>query len=287
MPCCSSLPDPFALLARDLAPLYGEREGRAVATVVAEDVFGLSQTDCAVGKGSLLTEADKELLRQITARLLRGEPVQYVTGKARVCGRTFAVGKGCLIPRPETEDLVRLALSLIKARGGRPKLLDIGTGSGCIALTLAMERPDACSVGWDASEEALRWARRNGQRLGGKATFELRDILAPCCDPRLWDAIISNPPYVCQSEAQSMQANVLDWEPPSALFVPDGDAMLFVRAIAAYASQSLLSGGWLALEINEGKAEETLAVLRAHGFGAASTERDRFGKQRIAYCQKT
>ncbi len=271
-------------IADQLATLYPEGEARAVARCVVEDIAHLSPTDVLRGKDSDLSADDKARLRNIVARLLTGEPLQYVLGHATFCGRTFSVRPGCLIPRPETEDLVRHILS--DCRGREASVLDIGTGSGCIAVSLSLAQTASLSItAWDISEEALRIARENGDRLGGCVLFERRDILNVGHEPRRWDVIVSNPPYVCLSEAESMERNVLDYEPHAALFVPDGDALLFHHSIGMFALSHLTVGGRLYMEINSRFADECAVMLRSLGFVSVEVGQDRFGKDRMMLCQ--
>ncbi|MEE0619669.1 MAG: HemK/PrmC family methyltransferase, partial [Prevotella sp.] len=219
-------------LCRRLSPLYGEGEARAIVRMVVEDEFGLSPTDIYMGKVNQLSADERANLEEIVARIANYEPVQYVLGHADFSGRRFAVAPGVLIPRPETA----LLIPMIGSAAARPfTLLDSGTGSGCIAITAALDYPDATVTAWDISDDALRIARANATRLGAQVCFERQDALAPPADTALWDVIVSNPPYICMSERAEMSPHVLDHEPATALFVPDSDPLLFYRATARYA----------------------------------------------------
>ena len=270
-------------LWRPLAAVYDSGEARAIVRYVLDVRFGLSATDVYCGKVTQLSADDQRELGKIMERLGRCEPVQYVLGQSEFCGRQFAVGPGVLIPRPETEDLCGWVVQGLAARGCRaPALLDVGTGSGCIAVTLALDVGGAVVTAWDVSADALRVASSNAARLGAGVSFARVDALRPPADVAKWNAVVSNPPYVRLSERRDMERNVLDYEPEGALFVPDDDPLLFYRAIAGYAATALRPGGELYFEINQAFAGETCSLLRSLGFGTAEVRRDRFGRQRFA-----
>ena len=270
-------------LWHQLAPLYGDGEAKAIAQMVYEVRFGLSLSDLYLGKDTQLSADDQAELQEIAERLADNEPVQYILGVADFCGRTFHVEPGILIPRPETEHLCRL-ISQSAVLPSTPSVLDIGTGSGCIAITLALDIPGAQVTAWDISPIALRVAKDNAQRLGADVTFQEVDILS---SPSLWrgmggglSLIVSNPPYICDSEAEQMEANVLDYEPGLALFVPDDDPLKFYVPIMNYAQSALRAGGQLWLETNplyEEMIEERLLEL---GFEVTAHD-DQFGKTRF------
>lgn len=268
----------YGQLWRSLATIYPAGEAKAIARYVFEVRFGLSATDVYCGKDTQLTADESRELEEIAARLMASEPVQYVLGRADFCGRTFAVAPGVLIPRPETEDLCAMILGRTAAGS---TVLDIGTGSGCIAVTLALGIAGSDVSAWDISDAALAVARRNAAELGAHVSFALRDALAPPADAELWDVIVSNPPYICDSERAAMEQNVTAYEPHTALFVPDSDPLLFYRAIAGYAASALRPGGKLYFEINPRYSGETAAMLRALGYGRVEVAEDRFGRERI------
>lgn len=263
---------------RPLTALYGEGEAKAVARLVMEEHFGLSMADVLCGR-----MGDEAELRQIQQRLLTGEPVQYVLGRAEFGGRWFHVAPGVLIPRPETYELCQWCLPSDPS-GWRGNILDIGTGSGCIACTLAAELPHAKVAAWDISETALAIAQDNARRLHVNVIFSQIDILQLSminCQLSIYDVIISNPPYICQRERTAMERNVLDYEPSLALFVPDDDPLLFYRAIADYAHQALKPGGALYFEINPLYAAELQSLLSKMTYHAIELREDQYGKPRM------
>lgn len=270
---------------RRLAKVYDEAEAKAITRVLAEDLFGLSTADILCGDLDRLPEEDAARLSTAVDRLERMEPVQYVTGKAPFMERVFHVEPGVLVPRPETEQLCRLAIDGLSAASS-PDILDIGTGSGCIAITLALDIPDSRVSAWDISGDALRIAAANAKNLGAKVEFLRQDALNPPSDENRWDAIVSNPPYICDGERKDMQQNVLDYEPHKALFVPDDDPLLFYRSIASYAASSLKNGGILLFEINALYAKDTEDMLHGMGFEEIRSEKDMFGKPRNTICRK-
>lgn len=276
--------------------------------MLLEDLFSLSFADILCGATEHLSDADALRLQQSVDRLLDAEPLQYVTGTAFFCGHPFHVAPGVLIPRPETEWIVDTAVNLVMSSA--PRILDIGTGSGCIATSISLALADRhCHTeAWDISEDALRIAADNAERLGADVKFRRRDALRleeeKSEEMRLekekggadvtsgldaaesWDIIVSNPPYICNREAADMHANVLRHEPHLALFVPDTDPLLFYRAIARYAMRSLRKGGWLLFECNTLYAHDTARMASDMGFAASVVEDDCFGKPRFVKAQK-
>ena len=269
----------YTQLWRSLTPLYSAGEAQAVARTVLEMQFGLTLTDIVCGKVNELS-ADKEMsLHKIFVRLRQGEPVQYVLGRAEFCGLEFSVSPAVLIPRPETARLVDLAAARIS---GPKRMLDVGTGSGCIAISLALRCTAATVEAWDISTDALSVAADNAQRLGARVTFAQRNALNPPADSAVWDVIVSNPPYVAESERKDMEPLVLDHEPQLALFVPDDDALRFYRAISRYAAVALRPGGSLLCEINPRFANDTARRMRDCGFSNVEIIDDDYGKRRFA-----
>lgn len=250
--------------------------------------FDLSMTDIVCGKVESLDESE---LGSIQRRLLAGEPVQYVLGRADFGGRTFMVSPGVLIPRPETYELCQHVVRHL-AHQSSPTVLDIGTGSGCIACTLAAELPQAQVTAWDISEEALDVARRNAEALHVHVAFEQVDVLNTPFSLftfpfSLFNVIVSNPPYIGQSEAATMEPWVLEHEPHQALFVPDDDPLLFYRHIADYAMTALCDDGMLFFEINPRHSEALRQMLTAKGFHDIQVIDDQYGKQRfISACKQ-
>ena len=271
-------------LWHQLAPLYGDGEAKAIAQMVYEVRYGLTLSDIYLGKDTQLSADDQAELKEIAKRLADNEPVQYVLGVADFCGRQYHVEPGILIPRPETEHLCRLITEHVA--NGSPirstrSILDIGTGSGCIAITLALDISGAEVTAWDISPIALRVAKGNAEQLGANVNVIENDMLQQTYQvaPQ-WDLIVSNPPYICDSEADQMEANVLDYEPEIALFVPDDDPLKFYVPIMNFAQSALHPGGQLWLETNplyEEMIEERLLEL---GFNVTAHD-DQFGKTRF------
>lgn len=254
--------------------------------ILLEDVFGLTLTNVCGGALEKMSPSDKQRYSTLKARLQKGEPVQYVTGKAPFCGRFFHVEPGVLIPRPETEELVDTVISAMSVGSQPLNILDIGTGSGCIAISLALQK-DTKVTAWDISEKALAIAGKNAEMLGATVSFECQDIFkASYPQAPSWDIIISNPPYICRKEAALMESNVLDHEPHEALFVPDEEPLLFYEAIGKYAQQGLKQNGLLAFEINPLYANQLYDSLSHQGFHDISIINDSFGKQRFILCYR-
>ena len=288
-----------------LSSSYDEREAKAVARYLLDVGYGLTMTDII---GGAVETLDESRLNEQLRRLQAGEPVQYVLGRTFFCGHEFRVRPGVLIPRPETEELVGVACDRVARYGERSgrsngegsgravRILDIGTGSGCIAISLALAIPYAQVEAWDISDEALAIARENASRLSAKVTFKKNDILKENVAPSTWRGlgeavgeasgeavIISNPPYICEKERKDMEQRVLDHEPSLALFVPDDDPLLFYRAIAEYATRALTPKGLLLFEINplyKDAMEEMLLSLHFHDI---VFHEDQFGK--IRFCE--
>ena len=337
-------------LWKRLTAIYNEREAQAIVRTVLDALFGMSLTDICLGKVTQLSADDTTRLEKIMQRLEKSEPVQYVLGAEWFAGRLFDVAPGVLIPRPETEDLVKWACdeakekekednskeergkeekeiskkgeapqkeeqllssplkeeeeglrkgkdasqkeeqhlsSLLKSNKEvsekgeevpHPSILDIGTGSGCIAITVALALPQARVTAWDISTDALAIAAGNAHRLGASVRFEHQDALSAPDDEERWDVIVSNPPYICDRERADMSDNVLSYEPELALFVPDSDPLLFYRAIARYASKALKPGGRLLFETNTAYVHEVAQAMADEGFTAIEVRNDCFGK---------
>ena len=363
-------------LWKRLTAIYNEREAQAIVRTVLDALFGMSLTDICLGKVTQLSADDTTRLEKIMQRLEKSEPVQYVLGAGWFAGRLFDVAPGVLIPRPETEDLVKWACdeakekednskdergkeekevskkgeapqkeeqllssplkeeeeglrkekdasqkekqllssplkeeeerlrkgkdasqkeeqhlsSLLKSNKEvsekgeevpHPSILDIGTGSGCIAITVALALPQARVTAWDISTDALAIAAGNAHRLGASVRFEHQDALNAPDDEERWDVIVSNPPYICDRERADMSDNVLSYEPELALFVPDSDPLLFYRAIARYASKALKPGGRLLFETNTAYVHEVAQAMADEGFTAIEVRNDCFGKPRM------
>ena len=274
----------FRQIVDTLVPKVEEREARALAFVVLEDAFGLSHTDIYLGKDTAFSEDDTIRLGKILRRLEQGEPVQYVIGTAQFCNLTFRVTPDTLIPRPETEELVGWVASLLPSEAPC-SVLDVGTGTGCIAISLAKQFPRAQVTAWDISEEALAVARQNAQANGVTVDFRRTDVLemvnesAASMPTHAPLYIVSNPPYICERERAEMEAHVLDYEPASALFVPDADPLLFYRALARLGQQ--LHAAAVLVEINQAYGQETVRMFQSSGYSNVELRRDIYGKDRM------
>ena len=285
----------YSQLWRRLLPLYDERDAKAVVRTLLEERFNLTLTDLYTDGLDRLTDDEKALMETLLNRLEAGEPVQYVVGEAHFCGRDYMVAPGVLIPRPETEMLCKEVISAYN----RPycalqppeplRVLDIGTGSGCIAVTLALDLWNCTVTAWDISGDALIIARENAHRLQAHVNLELQDALNPdetALNAPPFDIIVSNPPYICTRESKDMAKHVLAYEPHMALFVPDDDPLLFYRSIARYGLSHLKPSGMLAFEINPIYAEETCKMLEHMGYEQIESKEDQYGKERIVIARK-
>lgn len=257
-------------------------EAQAIAFMLLEDVRGLSRAE------ALMCEDEDDELLLMAQRIADGEPVQYVTGKTWFCGNPLHVGPGVLIPRPETEELVSLVASSCAdgTEGAALRIVDIGTGSGCIAVSLAKLLEHAAVEAWDVSEEALAIAESNARLNEVSVAFRKVDILSDADVKALdiheaIDVIVSNPPYICHREAAEMESHVLDHEPHLALFVPDDDPLLFYRRIATIGKEMLRSGGVLCYEINRLYGPDTVAMLTSLGYRDVQLLRDQFDNDRM------
>jgi len=268
-----------------LCTRYDTGEAKAIIRWMLDVRFGLSLTDIYSGKVTQLSSDDQTELQKIMLRLEKGEPVQYVVGVADFCGRPFHVGRGVLIPRPETAELCRWIIdSWSEAHEAQPAVchaLDIGTGSGCIAITLALDLPQADVCAWDISGEALRMAEDNAESHGADVTFEKKDALNLTADGRSWNLIVSNPPYIELKERDGMAGNVLDYEPHEALFAPEDQPIAFYQRIGDYAWQTLQHGGLLYFELNPRTASDVGNYLQQLGFRHITLRNDEYGKQRF------
>ena len=299
-----------------LAATFPQREAEQLMRILFEDLFGIDLKRQLMEPDLRIDERQHYELKEAVQRLLTGEPVQYVTGMAHFGDLLIKVSPAVLIPRPETEELVQkiytslpchsnlvsAAMSFQRgyareresmaavSMGGDPKqfrIWDIGTGSGCIAIALAKRFVNAEVIGFDVSEEALQIAKENAESNGVNVTFVHDDVLNPQSEffNQPVDLVVSNPPYVCDSERATMEANVLDWEPESALFVPDEDPLLFYRQILKLAKDQLNPDGQVWFEINERMGEDTVRACRENGFAEAEilldfAEKPRFCRAR-------
>lgn len=325
----------YQQLWQSLTPLYDAGEAQAIVRTVLDVKYGMNLTDIICGKVNEISADEERKLEEIIIRLQKGEPVQYVLGEADFAGRTFHVEPGVLIPRPETAELCQwiekdmIEKSIVSSgdspedsSGNSPQatddaklILDICTGSGCIAITLGLNIPNSEVTGWDISEDALRIAQGNVEMLKARnVRIEYQDALAlpkaaetdnekmkvtadkevvkskgeaKTPSTQKWDMIVSNPPYICEKEKADMEKNVLEHEPSLALFVPDENPLKFYRAIAEYASSALKSGGALYFEINPIYEKETREMLLKLDFKDIETKEDAFGKKRMMRAKST
>ena len=325
----------YQQLWQSLTPLYDAGEAQAIVRTVLDVKYGMTLTDIICGKVNEISADEERKLEEIIIRLQKGEPVQYVLGEADFAGRPFHVEPGVLIPRPETAELCQwiekdMIEKSIVSSGDSPEdssenspqatddaklILDICTGSGCIAITLGLNIPNSEVTGWDISEDALRIAQGNVEMMkAGNVRIEHQDALAlpkaaetdnekmkgnddkevvkpkgeaKTPSTQKWDLIVSNPPYICEKEKADMEKNVLEHEPSLALFVPDEDPLKFYRAIAEYASSALKSGGTLYFEINPIYEKETREMLLKLDFKDIETKEDAFGKKRMMRAKST
>ena len=320
----------YQQLWQSLTPLYDAGEAQAIVRTVLDVKYGMTLTDIICGKVNEISADEERKLEEIIIRLQKGEPVQYVLGEADFAGRTFHVEPGVLIPRPETAELCQwieedmagkstvssedFSEDSPQATDDARQILDICTGSGCIAITLGLNIPNSEVTGWDISEDALRIAQGNVEMMkAGNVRIEHQDALAlpkvaetdnekmkgnddkevvkpkgeaKTPSTQKWDLIVSNPPYICEKEKADMEKNVLEHEPSLALFVPDEDPLKFYRAIAEYASSALKSGGALYFEINPIYEKETREMLLKLDFKDIETKEDAFGKKRMMRAMK-
>ena len=268
----------------DLEQFYSTSEAACLARIVCCELLGQSTVDYYLGKDIILSVKEDQDLECILARLHNFEPIQYILGEARFLGRTFRVTPGVLIPRPETEELVEI---MLKELSPVSRVLDVGTGSGCIAISLAKELPESQVTAWDVSGEALSIAAANSKALQASVRFDQRDVLTyePCVAD-CYDVIVSNPPYVTEAEKQEMEHNVLDWEPSLALFVPDTDPLRFYRRIAVLGLEMLTSGGILYFEINRAFGKDTVAMLCEAGYRTVRLQKDISHNDRFVIAEK-
>ncbi len=280
---------------------FSEREAEQLLRILFEDLFGLDRMKILMNPNLTIDEFQYHQMEKAVADLLNDKPIQYVTGVAEFCDLKFKVNESVLIPRPETEEMVQMicATSLLchsnvglregmesigdGAKHQPMRIWDIGTGSGCIAVSLAKRFPDAEVFAFDVSEKALQVAESNALLNKVKVNFIHDDVLNPHSEifSQPVDLVVSNPPYVCEKERKSMENNVLDWEPETALFVPDADPLLFYRQILCLSKKQLSPNGAVWFEINEAMGKEMLDLCHAEGFAEAEIFDDFAGKTRV------
>lgn len=259
-------------------------EIQSVVYLLLEILFSVSRADILMEKEIAFGDADQSRIDEIVRRIRRHEPIQYILGETEFYGRKFKVNNAVLIPRPETEELVRLIVvyrNRVGTRGRPCRILDIGTGSGCIPITLALEIPESEVYATDVSPEAIAVASDNAMRLNAKVQFFINNILQEQIPVGNLDVVVSNPPYIPLREQESMKQNVLAFEPHLALFVSDEDPLLFYNVIAEKARHALTSNGLLAVEVNERFGREVASLFKTGGYVDIGIVRDLSGKERI------
>ena len=275
----------FSSIYNQLCSAYDKQEAKALARIVIEDVLDLSFTRVLAGLDSKLTSEQNAEVDNVVTRLLHHEPIQYITGTQQFCGLPISVNPKVLIPRPETEQLVSIATSLF-ADSNDISVMDACTGSGCIALAIKHERPDWHVEGCDISGEAVATARYNATINDIDVDFMLTDILSDNTFSTKYDLLVSNPPYVMEAEKAAMSPNVLDHEPPLALFVSDSNPLVFYTALARWGRKALNDNGCLLVEINHLLASQTSDLFISHNYTEVNTINDCFDKPRFILCRK-
>ena len=263
-----------------LRGVYPDAEALSLAKMLLVEVFGFSTLELYGGKDKEISGKRLHDLHEMLSRLQKNEPIQYIIGMERFGGLTFEVDRNVLIPRPETRELVDWVVEDCQSKG-KCRILDIGTGSGCIAISLAKYIKGAEVESWDVSEEALQVAHRNCIRNGVEVCLRRKDVLSAEPEGKLYDVMVSNPPYITEKEKADMDANVLDWEPSVALFVPDADPLLFYRKIAVLGFSMLSEGGSLYFEINRAYGEATREMLESLGYRQVELRKDSWGNDRM------
>lgn len=273
----------FKKLCDQLATAFDPEEAKSFAYLILEEVAGLHKTDILIEKRFTLTEKINDEISTILNRLLAQEPIQYILGKTIFYGLELSVNEHVLIPRQETEELVDW---IIKANHRANHILDIGTGSGCIPITLAKSYPSSEVHAWDISSGALEVAMKNAADNEVRIHCQQVDVLSEIPDQK-FDLIVSNPPYVLENEKEGMRPNVLNHEPGMALFVPDQDPLIFYRTIGQMSVDHLNHGGWLYFEINEKYGQEVASLMNDYHFSHIDIRRDLNGKDRMVRGQKS
>ncbi|MCF8371023.1 MAG: peptide chain release factor N(5)-glutamine methyltransferase [Bacteroidales bacterium] len=273
--------DCINLVKKELQTTYPDTEIRSFINLIFGHLFSYSPSQLYINQNQAVSTNNYEKLATITEGLKKYRPIQYLLGETEFYGLKFKIGPAVLIPRPETEELVQWIIESF--RDGNPTILDIGTGSGCIAVSLAKFIQGSKVFALDVSTYALEIAQKNARLNKTTVSFYVDDILKPQTKINLplFDCIVSNPPYVKEQEKELMQKNVLDNEPHLALFVPDNDALVFYHAICNFAKQHLKKGGWLYFEINEQLGESAVELMQTKGFSNVELKKDLFDKDRM------
>jgi release factor glutamine methyltransferase len=274
------------IIRERLSPLYSPPEVESLAIIILEHVTGLNRLQLHLHQTDHLQKSKIMQIGDIINRLLTHEPIQYILGETEFYGLKYSVSPDALIPRAETEELVDWIIRDEKDRCN--SLLDIGTGSGCIPISIDRNTNMNLIEGWDISDKALKLARLNAQKNNSKVQFSHQNILDTSNIPisAKWEVIVSNPPYVLMEESALMEKNVVDFEPHVALFVPDHDPLIFYRTIAQFAAHHLQPHGSLYFEINEKQGENIAMLLTGYGFTEILTRKDLQGKDRMVRARR-
>lgn len=287
--CMITIKDVFEDYRQQINGIYDAVETEAITLFVIAEVTGLSRASVKAFPERALTAEQSERAKNILAELKTGKPIQYIFGVTEFFGLRFKVNPYVLIPRPETEELVEWILEgeRLKAKGERFSVLDIGTGSGCIAISLKKNLANADVSAIDISEGALETAKENALLNEVEVNFILADILniEHNKEEAQYNIIVSNPPYVTLDDKKQMHSNVTDFEPHTALFVPQHDPLIFYRAIADFSLCNLIAGGLLFFEINENLGNETVELLTGKGFKNIELRKDMSGRDRMVKAQ--
>lgn len=275
----------LAYLRGSLRRIYAPGEAEAIIRWIFEYLKGWSPVDIVLHEDKPLSDFMRGKAKAICERLMRHEPIQYITGQTRFYGLDLKVTPDVLIPRPETEELVEM---VVRDADGRADLrvLDAGTGSGCIALALARNLRFPAVTAIDVSEAALEVARANAEALRCRVSLRRADMLSLPEETGVWDILVSNPPYIGESEAEEMEENVLGYEPHTALFVPDDDPLVFYRALGEYGTKALVAGGRMYFEINPLHVSALRGMLAAMGYEGVTSHEDIHGRQRFVSCTR-
>ena len=274
------LPDLKILLKQKLTTHFEAIELSSIIGMLIEEVSGWNRTQQILHQNSAFNQAQVDQIEKYTEQLISGKPIQYILGKAWFMGQNFIVNENVLIPRPETEELVEWIISYANIKNKTLSILDIGTGSGCISITLKMALPHCEVSALDISKEALKVAQLNANNLNVSIQWMEQNILDTVALENAYDIIVSNPPYIPFREKESMQKQVVNFEPSLALFVPDEDPLIFYRTIAKIAKQSLSKNGQLFFEIHYDQGNTVLTLLNELNFHA-ELRQDSFGKDRM------
>lgn len=276
--------NPVDYIRTHLSEMFSLGEIRAFTTLILKEECNISFSDIIACKFTELSDNEKQNIISIVQRLQNGEPIQYIIGHTEFYGLDFKVTPSVLIPRPETEELVEWIL--LETKQVNPHILDIGTGSGCIAIALAKKMKYATVDAWDVSAEALEVAKHNALTNSVSVKFSEVDVLEVLSFDKKFDVIVSNPPYIKDCEKEVMNKNVLDFEPHEALFVSDNDALIFYIRIADIAMQQLNKNGWIYFEINQANGQEVVQLLQARGFIDVELKKDLSGNDRMVRAMK-